>query len=153
MFSVYTDSIAFYLEDIDTSCITREKIKNKYLPHYSAIKGSNITNSFISAAGTDTSIGVKSNVASKIFILNVYHHFSDDMAMVRECKRILKSGGKLFIDEHVLNRNKDSFKFCDYGGHYKSEKNFVKDIVDVGLKCDTIYRFGKYWRIFVFSKQ
>jgi len=153
LFSIFTDSITFYMEDIDTSCITCEKIKNKYLPYYSVIRGSNITNSFIPASGTDTTINVKNNVADKVLIFNVYHHFSNDIAMVKECKRILKPKGKIFIDEAVMNSNKFSYKFCDYGGHYKSENNFVKDIVDIGFKCDTIYRDGKYSRIFVFSKQ
>lgn len=152
MLSMFTDSITFYLQDIDSSCVTHEKINNKYLPYYSAFRGSNITNSFIPAMGTDTTIGIKDTVANEILIINVYHHFSNDIAMVNECKRILKPGGRLFIDEHVLRRNKYSFKFCDYGGHYKSEKNFVSDIVKAGLKCDTVYRYGKYWRIFVFEK-
>jgi SAM-dependent methyltransferase len=153
MLSMFTDSITFYLEDIDTSCVIYDKIKNKYLPYYEAFRGSRITNSFIPAIGNDTAIYIRSDVANDILIINVYHHFSNDIAIVKECKRILKPGGKLFIDEHVLRRNKYSFKFCDYGGHYKSEKNFVNDILNTGLKCDTIYRYGKYWRIFVFSKQ
>jgi SAM-dependent methyltransferase len=153
MLSMYTDSITFYLEDIDTSCVTHDKINNKYLPYYNAFRGSGITNSFIPAIGNDTAIFIKNAVANDILIINVYHHFSDDIAIVKESKRILRRGGKLFIDEHVLRRNKYSFKFCDYGGHYKSEKNFVNDIVNTGLKCDTVYHYGKYWRIFVFSKQ
>jgi SAM-dependent methyltransferase len=153
LFSVFTDSITFYLEDIDTSCITREKIKNKYLPHYSGIRGSNITNNFITASGTDTTIDIMNNTADKVLIINVYHHFSNDIAMVNECKRILKPNGKLIIHEAVMKRNRYSFKFCDYGGHYKSEKNFVNNIVNIGFNCDTICRLDKFSRIFVFSRQ
>ena len=32
MYSIFTDSITFYLEDIDTSCVTCKKIKNNYKP-------------------------------------------------------------------------------------------------------------------------
>lgn len=151
MLSVFADSITFYLEDIDTTCITHDKINNKYLPYYSKFREKPITNCFIPILGSDSTIDIKSSVANTILIINVYHHFSNDLAMINECKRILKKGGKLFIDEHVLRRNKYSFKFCDYGGYYKSENNFVKDIEKLGLTCDTIYRFGEYGRSFVFS--
>ena len=152
MYSVFYDSITFYLEDLDTSCITRSKIRDTYLPYYSRIKGSKITASFIPATGNETEIKIKSNTANMILIIGAYHHFTNDMAMVRECFRILKPDGRLVIHEAVMNRNKMSFRFCDWGGFYKSEKNFVKDIVDAGFTLDTIYRFDKYFRKFFFKK-
>jgi SAM-dependent methyltransferase len=153
LFSVFTDSITFYLEDLDTSCITTDKIKNIYLPHYSAIKGRALTNNFIVSTGTDTTVNLNNNTADKVLIFNVYHHFSNDIAMVKECKRILKPNGKLIIHEAILRRNRSSFRFCDFGGYYKSEKNFIKDITCTGLKCDTVYKLDKFSRIFVFNNQ
>jgi len=152
MYSVFYDSITFYLEDLDTSCITRSKIRNTYLPKYSKIKGSTITASFIPATGNETEININSNKANMILIIGAYHHFTNDMAIVRECFRILKPNGRLVIHEAVMNRNKMSFRFCDWGGFYKSEKNFIKDIVGAGFKLDTIYKYDKNFRRFFFTK-
>lgn len=154
LFSIFTDGLTFYMEDIDTSCITKEKIKNIYLPHYSDMRGCKLTNNFIPVVGTDTTVDLKNNSANKVLIVNVYHHFSNDISMVKECKRILKTNGNLMIGEFIMRKNKHSHRFCRVvGGNYKSENNFVKDIVDIGFKCDTIYRQGKHYRIFIFTKK
>jgi SAM-dependent methyltransferase len=153
LYSLFTDSIMFYMEDIDTTCITREKIRSIYLPYYNDFRGSPITNSFIPVSGTDTSICLKNNTANKVLIFNAYHHFTNDNAMVSECKRILKTGGKLYIGDFVMKKNKHSYRHCPIdGGNYKSEKNFVDDIVNTGFNCDTIYRSKRHYRFFVFSK-
>ncbi len=153
MFSVFSDSLTFYLEDLDTACITRKKIQEDYIPHYSAMRGSLITNTFIPAMGTDTSVNIESSVADMILIINVYHHFVKDMAMVKECYRILKPHGRLFIHDAVMKKEKISFRFCDWGGFYKSEKSFVEDIESVGFVCDSVQRYDKHFRGFYFHKQ
>jgi len=152
LYSVFTDGITFYMEDMDTSCITREKINNIYIPHYSEIRGSKLTNNFIPASGSDSSINIKDNAVCKVIIVNVYHHFTKDKAMIKECRRILKPEGNLIIGEFVFRKNKHSYRYCPIdGGMYKSEKNFVNDIINIGFKTDTVYRQRMY-RIFVFSK-
>lgn len=153
LMSTFTDNIVFYLEDIDTSCISYDRIHHQYIPHYSNIKGSDITCDFITITGTDSSVFISDNSVNKVFIYNAYHHFTNDIAIVQDCHRVLSTGGKLIICEHVLKRNRKSYKFCDYGGMYKTEYHFVNDIVNNGFSCDLIHRSGKWWRIFVFSKQ
>jgi SAM-dependent methyltransferase len=152
LISLFTDNILFYLEDLDTSCITKKRIDSIYLPHYSSLREKSITNNFITISGTDTTVFLKDNSVNKVFIYNVYHHFLNDIAVIKDCKRVLIEGGKLIIGEHVLNRNRKSFMFCDYGGYYKTEENFVKDIENSGFVCDTVIAEGKYWRLFIFSK-
>ena len=155
MLSTYTDSITFYMEELDTSCISKERIKNILLPNYSEIRGSIITNNFIPTIGTPTTIGINNNKVDKVLILfDTYHHLSDDIAIIKECNRILKANGKFIVDEYVTRKNKFAYPFfCPIvGGYFKSEKNFIKDIVDNGFKCDTVYRERRHMRIFVFSK-
>ena len=152
LISLYTDNVLFYLEDIDTMCISQERIFQLYYPHYSKLRDKPITNRFVTILGNDTSTCMPSFSVNKVFIYNVYHHFTDDIAMVKECQRVLRKNGKLIICEHVMRRNKTSYKFCDYGGFYKTEKNFISDIVDQGFICQKVIPDGKYWRTFVFVK-
>lgn len=152
LYSLFADDLTFYMEDLDTSCITQLKIKNDYLPHYTAIRNGPITCRFIPVRGTLNSFKTASNMADKVIMMNVYHHFGDDIAMIEESKRVLKSGGKLIIMEHVLSRNRRSHKFCTAGGRYKTENRFRSDIEAKGFSCDTVYRNGKYLRLFVFVK-
>jgi ubiquinone/menaquinone biosynthesis C-methylase UbiE len=152
LISLYTDSILFYLEDIDTSCITKSRINNTYIPHYTKLRGKPITNSFITVAGTDKKVEMLDNSVNKILVYNVYHHFSDDMAMVNECNRILRKNGKLIICEHVTKRDKKSYKFCDYGGYYKTQEHFTGDIENSGFTCEYVLANGNHWRLFIFNK-
>jgi SAM-dependent methyltransferase len=153
VYAFYVDSVTFLLEDIDTTCVSTNKIRNVYLPHYSTLKGSPFTCSFWPVYGTDTTINLGNSLVGKVLIYNVYHHFTNDMDMMLECLRVLKSGGSLIIGEHVLKRNRKSYKFCDFGGYYKTEENFVSDIEILGFVCDTVISNGKYWRDFFFRKQ
>jgi SAM-dependent methyltransferase len=153
VYAFYVDSVTFLLEDIDTTCVSTNKIRNVYLPHYSTLKGSPFTCSFWPVYGTDTTINLGNSLVGKVLIYNVYHHFTNDMDMMLECLRVLKSGGSLIIGEHVLKRNRKSYKFCDFGGYYKTEENFVSDIERLGFVCDTVISNGKYWRDFFFRKQ
>ena len=153
LISLYTDNVLFYLEDIDTSCISQEKISKIYYPHYSKLRGKPITNRFVTIQGSDTLTGMDYLSVNKIFISNVFHHFTNDKAMINECTRVLRKNGKLIITEHVLKKNKTSYKFCDYGGYYKTEENFINDIIKNGFLLNSVIREGKYWRIFIFSKK
>jgi len=93
------------------------------------------------------------NATNKILIYNSYHHFTNDIEIIKECQRILRKDGKLIICDHVFKRNKHSYKFCDYGGDYKTEENLVNDIEMNGFDCDTVIANGKYWRVFIFCKK
>jgi SAM-dependent methyltransferase len=152
LISLYSDNVLFYLQDIDTSCISQQRIFQIYYPHYSKLRGKPITNRFITVQGNDTSTCMLNMLVDKVLIYNVYHHFTDDIAMVNECSRVLRKNGKLIICEHVMNRNKKSYKFCDYGGYYKTEENFINDIENAGFKCEVVIPNGKYWRLFIFKK-
>lgn len=150
--SMFTDYVTFYLEDIDTSCITTKRTIEIYLPHYESLRGKPITNKFITTGGTERTLNIGNSKVNKVIIFNVYHHFTDDMAVMSECYRVLVSGGQMIISEHVLKRNRKSYKFCDYGGTYKSEENFIRDVEAAGFRLDTVIRIGKYYRDFFFSK-
>lgn len=153
LISLSTDDIKFYLEDIDTTCISKGKIDSLYLPHYSRLREKPISNTFRTISGTDTTVNLAYNSVNKVLIYNSYHHFTNDIAVIEECRRLLTTNGNLIIAEHVLKRNRKSYKFCDFGGLYKTEEKFIKDIVDNGFYCDRVIREGKYWRIFIFSKR
>lgn len=155
LIACFTDSITFYLEDLDTTCITKNKINNEYLPHYAKIKGKPLSCNFIAVKGTEKSVDFTSNKIDKVIIYNVFHHFDYDNEMLEEAYRLLKPCGKLIICEHVLKRNRDSWKFCSAGGHYKTEDNFITDVVSKGFDVDTVYNYKSKkiaWREFVFSK-
>ncbi len=152
LISLYTDNVLFYLEDIDTSCISQERIFQIYYPHYSKLRGKPITNRFVTVQGRDTLTGMDYLSVNKILIYNVFHHFTNDAAMINECNRVLRKNGKLIICEHVLKRNRKSYKFCDYGGYYKTQENFISDIEAAGFTCEKLMADGKYWRLFIFKK-
>lgn len=50
----------------------------------------------------ETQTPLDSEIADFIFMITVYHELNDPIALVRECKRILKLSGKIFIADWTM---------------------------------------------------
>ncbi|MEP6734971.1 MAG: class I SAM-dependent methyltransferase, partial [Chryseolinea sp.] len=55
------------------------------------------------ALGKEKSTLLPLNTFDKVIIRNSFHHFSYPDDMLRNCKALLKDGGKLFIVDVMLN--------------------------------------------------
>ena len=181
MASFFVDSVKFYLEDIDTLCMSQFRIDNIYLPEYNNIKkdiryynlytkknkifryemndtlftsrlNQPINCTYEYISGTDTSINAKNNIVNKVYINRTYHHFTKPEKMIEECSRILTDHGMLIIGEYVTLWDRKTWKHCSYGGYYKTEKNFIKHIESHGYKIDKVYKGKENWREFIFIK-
>lgn len=142
--SVYYDSLFFYLEDIDSTCLNIshfEKVKNIY----SKIKGDKITNQFILTIGNEKSTELPSEKFDKVIMNMVFHHFSFKKEMLTEVKRIIKKEGKCFVMEAIIPKN-ESHKFsCNY---YNDKKQLIKIFEDNGfalLHTEEIFSGGGTW--------
>jgi Methyltransferase domain len=97
------DSVVFYLQDIDSTMLNQNEL-NKLLTHYTQVKGSPITCTFILTLGTAAEIRLPKNQFKKVWMMSVFHHIDEKWRFLREIGKIMDStsNSQLFITEKVL---------------------------------------------------
>ena len=98
-----TDSISFYLEDIDTSFFNKRQVGFAW-HYYDSIRGRPMTSTFTLVNGNEESTLLPENTFDKIISINSFHEFSQVDKMLADIKTKLKAEGILYIDEAVPKR-------------------------------------------------
>jgi hypothetical protein len=100
IYSVFTDSVSFYLNDISRAgFVYFDSIR----PICTEKRGGEISNSFKIVIGNDSSSNLPGRFFNKVILRDVLHHFKMMNKMLQDIKRILKSGAdaKLFLFEPI----------------------------------------------------
>jgi hypothetical protein len=152
-FSVLTDSLVFYIEDIDTLC-ANTRVMQRVQTHYEKIKGIAFTNQFFPVTGTEKGVPIlRDSIAHKVLMLNAFHHFTFPDEMLRDAYRLLKRGGKLCISEHCSQKTGDILrKVCSERHRFKSETDFIQMVENQDFTLGLVERTSQTHRIFVFVK-
>jgi SAM-dependent methyltransferase len=99
LYSVFTDSISFFLNDINAEGFLQfDSIQTLC----TRIRGSNLTNSFQIVLGGEENTNLPTNLFSKVILRDVLYHFKNMDAMLMDIKKTLKSNGKLVLFEPLL---------------------------------------------------
>jgi SAM-dependent methyltransferase len=127
IFSVFSDSITYYVEDIDTNYANESQLK-KVVDYYSNVRGSPQTNKFYFVTGTKTTTNLQDGMFDKIIMNNSYHEIKAQQKILKEVLKKLKPDGKLIIADCFSN------KYTTYhipGCGYKAESmKKIKDEVE-----------------------
>ena len=111
-YAATTDSVTFYLEDIDTA-----KFKQSYAEfawnYYGKLRGKPMTSNFKMVLGDERSTRLPENSFDKILIINSFHEFSLVPEMLADIKTKLKPGGILYIDEALPKRQGQLHGVCN----------------------------------------
>ena len=109
LYSVSTDSIVFYLNDIvDEGFAYFDSINNLC----KNIRGTSFTNKFEIILGNDDSTKLPANTFNKVILRDALHHFKHPIKMLEEIKRIIKPNGKIFLFESIINPNIEDQNLC-----------------------------------------
>ena len=110
-FASATDSIHFYLEDIDTSYFNRRQVDFAW-HYYDSLRGHPMTCTYTMVVGTEQATLLPANSFDKIIIINSFHEFTFVDEMLADIKTKLKTGGILYIDETVPKREGQLHGVC-----------------------------------------
>jgi SAM-dependent methyltransferase len=99
-YAATTDSIRFYLEDIDTCSFNKKQVGFAW-HYYDSLRGSAMTSNYTMITGTEESTRLPENTFDKIIIINSFHEFTRRDEMLADIKSKLKPDGILYIDETV----------------------------------------------------
>lgn len=106
------NDVAFHLQDIDAELLNETELANTlaYLERQYK-KPTNCT--FNITIGTEKQTSLPSKYFDKILIINSFHEFEYQKAMLEECKRILKPNGYLFIEEQLASYSGQLHEGCE----------------------------------------
>jgi predicted methyltransferase len=102
-YAATTDSVQFYLEDIDSSFFNKRQVGFAW-HYYDSLRGRPMTSTYTLITGTEESTLLPENTFDKIIIINSFHEFTQVGEMLADIKTKLKPGGILYIDETVPKR-------------------------------------------------
>lgn len=110
-YAAATDSVHFYLEDIDSAYFNLRQTAFAW-HYYDSIRGKPMTSRYTMILGNEQSTGLPENSFDKILIINSFHEFTDKEGMLADLFTKLKRGGILYIDESVPKKQGELHGVC-----------------------------------------
>ena len=111
-YAATTDSVIFYLEDIDTAKFKNEQTEFVW-NYYGKLRGRPLTSNYKMILGDERSTSLPENTFDKILIINSFHEFTFVPEMLADIKKKLKPGGVLYIDEALPKRPGQLHGICN----------------------------------------
>ena len=145
-FASQVDYLTFYLQDTDAQNCNQEEI-NEGIAYFEKLVGKKNTGKFIPIIGTQSSTNLPTNTFDKVLIVNTLHEFETPEIILQDINRILKSNGKLFIEEQSAKFSGEIHGGC---GKRLFTENELSDILS---KCrfEVIERHFKDNGVIVFE--
>lgn len=113
--------------------------------------GKPVESRFVPVVGTETATNLPDGFFDKILLLNSLHEFTHPDAMLAECRRALKPGGLLFVEERLARLPGEVHEGC--GRRLFSEVELVERVEQSGFVFKTASsRDGsEFWKLFTFK--
>lgn len=150
---IYHDSLIFYLEDIDSSHLLKNRLPEA-LTEYAREKAGPITCSYTQVIGTEKSTLLPDSTFDKVLLIDTFHHLNFRDEMIRDLFRILKPGGKLIVHEPLAGHPGVMYKPCEKMIYTSDE--VITFIRERGFELEATYdngkSVGKKVRAFVFGR-
>ena len=109
LYSVFADSMVFYLNDINTDGF---KSLDSIKAVCTQIKGNEISSKFSIVKGDESSTNLKEHMFNKVVVRDALHHFKFMDVMLEDIKRIMKLNARLILFEPIRGRNKNNESLC-----------------------------------------
>jgi hypothetical protein len=141
LYSVSTDSIVFYLNDIVNEGFVYFDSINTIC---TKIRGNKMTNEFKIVLGENEATNLPSNTFNKVILRDALHHFKSPIKMLVDIKRIIKLNGKLLLFESIRNPQVANSNLCR-GSMMKEE--LVKLMLENGfvLTLEKFTENDRFW--------
>jgi len=111
-YAATTDSVTFYLEDIDSSKFKKSQVEFAW-NYYATLRGRPMTSGYKMILGDEMSTSLPENTFDKILVINSFHEFTFQAEMLADIKKKLKPGGVLYIDEALPKREGQLHRICN----------------------------------------
>ncbi|HEY5772055.1 MAG TPA: methyltransferase domain-containing protein [Chitinophagaceae bacterium] len=111
-YAATTDSVTFYLEDIDSSKFKKGQVEFAW-NYYASLRGRPMTSDYKMIIGDERSTSLPENTFDKILVINSFHEFTFQAEMLADIKKKLKPNGILYIDEALPKKQGQLHGICN----------------------------------------
>jgi SAM-dependent methyltransferase len=144
-FASQVEGLTFYLQDIDPLNCNQEEIEYG-IKYYEKLLQKSISGKFIPIIGTQSATNLPKNIFDKVLIINSLHEFEKPEIILQDIHEILKSNGKLFIEEQIAKFSGEIHEGCGKRLFTENElieilKNCGFELIERYLKDDGIVIF------------
>jgi hypothetical protein len=145
-FASQVKGLTFYLQDIDVQNCNQEEI-NEGVVYFEKMGGKKNTGKFIPIIGTQFATNLPQNIFDKVLIINSFHEFYHPEIILHNLQEVLKSNGKLFIEEQLAKYTGEIHEGCGKRLFTESE------LVEILRKCgfEVIVRHFKEDGVVIFE--
>jgi ubiquinone/menaquinone biosynthesis C-methylase UbiE len=145
-FASQVEGLTFYLQDIDSLNCNQEEI-DYGVKYYEKLLQKSISGKFIPIIGTQSATNLPKNTFDKVLIINSLHEFETPEIILQDIHKILKSNGKLFIEEQIAKFSGEIHEGC--GKRLFTENELIEILKNCGFEL--IERYLKDDRIVIFE--
>ena len=132
--SVFVDSITWYIQDIDTSCLNTAEFQ-KVLDHHRKLNKGPINGTFHIVIGDSKMTNLPMDTFDKVLLINVYHELEFRNDILLDIKTILKSSGVLVIMERMGKERNEIHGDCKMPKLY--EPDFISEMDEYGFALES----------------
>lgn len=135
-FASQVEGLTFYLQDIDAQNCNQEEI-NEGVTYFEKLVGKKNTGKFIPVIGTQSATNLPKNTFDKVLIINSFHEFDNPEIILHDLQKILKSNGRLFIEEQMAKYNGEIHEGC--GKRLFTESELIEILRKCGFEVTERY--------------
>ena len=111
LYSMLAYSLVFYLQDIDTTCLSKSVLPITIQQHYAAT-GQVCDDTFISVLGTETDTKLPKRFFDKVLIENTLHELTKPAEILQSIRNSLKPEGFLFVEDFIAHKPGQRHRGC-----------------------------------------
>ena len=130
-FASQVNYLTFYLQDIDPQNCNQEEI-NYGVKYYEKLLQKPILGTFIPIIGAQSATNLPKNTFDKVLIINSLHEFEMPELILHDIQKILKSNGKLFIEEQLTKFSGEIHEGC--GKRLFTENELIDKLKKCGFE-------------------
>lgn len=106
-----TDSLQFYLEDIDSAYFNKQQVEFAW-NYYRNLLNKPLTTNYKLVLGDEKKTNLPDKIFDKIIIINSFHEFTFQKEMLADIRYKLKPEGLLYIDEMLARHSGQLHPSC-----------------------------------------
>lgn len=110
-FAAATDSVRFYLEDIDSTYFNRKQAEFAW-SYYGNLREKPMSSTYKMVLGNEKKTNLPDSLFDKILIINSFHEFAFKKEMLQDISTKLKPAGLLYIDEALARTSGELHGVC-----------------------------------------
>ena len=111
LYSMLADSLVFYLQDIDSTCLSKTVLPVTIQQHYS-VTNQVCDDTFTSIFGTEADTKLPENFFDKVLLENTLHELSKPSEILQSIHKSLKHNGFLFVEDFIAHKPGQRHRGC-----------------------------------------